>query len=421
MKAARHDWFRYRALLGGLMPLLAIYTGWQAFKHRDGRYLRERLGHFGSGGQTDYWLHAASVGEVNAAAPLIRQFCAQHPSKRLLITTVTPSGAKTVHDRLPASVAHAYLPLDRPRAMRAFLQRYQPRFGLIMETELWPVLFRMCEEAGTPLAIINGRLSPRTLRSVAWIRRLYAETLSRTRCVLARSESDRLRYIRLGADPERTRSVGNIKFAALEPDRRFTPIPLGRPYVVAASTRDGEEKRVVQAWRHAGREDHLLVIVPRHPKRLSAILRDLKGTRTAVRSRGEASTRETEVYIADTFGELERFIAGAELVFMGGSLVPKGGQNLLEPAAQGKAVIVGPHMDNFTTETALLAGQDAIWQVSSEEGLAEAFRTLLNEPASRQQMGNAARRAVRERTDIAEHYLSELEACLADVFETGEG
>ncbi|WP_303902556.1 3-deoxy-D-manno-octulosonic acid transferase [Thiohalomonas denitrificans] len=415
-KAERGDWLRYRVLFTALMPLLAAYTAWQALQNRDGRYWRERFGRYRPGEPADVWLHAASVGEVHAAAPLVKHLSLQYPDQQLLVTTVTPSGARAVRDRLPASVRHAYLPLDRPRAVSAFLRRFRPRCGLIMETELWPCLFKACSEADIPLAIVNGRLSLRTLDAAAWFRRLYGQCLARTACVLARSESDRLNYIRLGARPETARNVGNIKFAALEPDRPITPIELGRPYAVAASTRDGEEKAVVRAWRNAGRDDHLLVIVPRHPKRLATILRDLKGSRLAVRSRGEKIGVDTEIYIADTFGELERFIAGAVLVFMGGSLVPKGGQNLLEPAAQGKAVIVGPHMENFQPETALLKEQEAVCQVASEGELAEAFRRLLQEPAIRQLMGEAARRTVQERRDIAERYLNELEACLPEVF-----
>ncbi|SCZ51926.1 3-deoxy-D-manno-octulosonic acid transferase [Thiohalomonas denitrificans] len=416
MNAERRDWLRYRVLITALMPLLGAYTAWQALQNRDGRYRRERFGRYRPGKPADLWLHAASVGEVHAAAPLVKHLSLRYPDQQLLVTTVTPSGARAVRDRLPASVRHAYLPLDRPRAVSAFLRRFRPRCGLIMETELWPCLFKACSDAGTPLAIVNGRLSPRTLGAAAWVRRLYARSLARTACVLARSDSDRLNYIRLGARRETTRSVGNIKFAVLEPDRPVAPIELGRPYAVAASTRDGEEKMVVRAWRAAGRDDHLLVIVPRHPKRLSAILRDLKGLRLAVRSRDEAVSGETEIYIADTFGELGHFIAGAVLVFMGGSLVPKGGQNLLEPAALGKAVIVGPHMENFQSETALLKEQAAICQIASEGELAGAFRRFLQEPAIRESMGEAARRTVQERCDIAERYLDELETCLPEVF-----
>jgi len=399
------DLRRYTLLLRLLALPIAGYTLWQALREKDWRYLRERFGRYRrSGQQQAIWLHAASVGEVNAALPLIESLMKHHPTLPLLLTTTTPSGARAASDKLPPSVHHVYFPIDWPGAVRRFLARHRPRCALVMETELWPNLYSRCHAKNIPLLIVNGRLSARTKKVRPWLRRLYTLCLQRVSAVLARSEQDRICFITLGAARERCEVIGNIKFAAAPKSEGVKSIDLKRPYLLAASTREGEELAVVEAWRASGDREHLLVIVPRHPKRLAQILNDLQGERVSVRSRGEPITDTTTVYLADTFGELPGFIAGAELVFMGGSLVPKGGQNLLEAAALGKAPLFGPHMDNFLVEAEVLLNEGGAIQVADAPQLGAAMRRLLADAPLREAMGEKARALVEARRDMAERY-----------------
>jgi 3-deoxy-D-manno-octulosonic-acid transferase len=400
---AEHLLWRYNLLLRLLALPLAGYTLWQALRERDPRYLRERLGFYRQhSAERPVWLHAASVGEVNAALPLLESLARHNPGVPLLLTTTTPSGARAAATRLPGGVRHVYFPIDWHGAVSRFLARHRPRCALVMETELWPNLYSVCSAEGIPLLIVNGRLSARTRRASPWLRRLYGLCLHQVSAVLARSEHDRISFISLGTPAERCEMIGNIKFAAA-PAGHVQPIDLEQPYLLAASTREGEEKLLVEAWKQSGASP-LLVIVPRHPRRLAQILADLRGEAISVRSRGEAITDATAIYIADTFGELPGFIAGAELVFMGGSLVPKGGQNLLEPAALGKAPLFGPHMENFLCEAEVLLAQGGALQVGDAEQLAAEFRRLLERPALRREMGEKARAVVEERRDMAERY-----------------
>lgn len=415
---AVHALTRYRLLFNLLTPLLLGYTLWQALREKSWRYLRERCGHYRAtpAAMSPVWLHAASVGELNAALPLIDALRRRQPQQSILITTTTPSSARLAARLLPAGVSHAFLPLDWSGAVRRFLDHYRPRCALIMETELWPSLFAAVAERQIPLIIVNGRLSLRTRSAPRWLCRLYRNALGRVTAVLARSEADRTGFIALGAPAERVQVIGNIKFSA-DIQKAVARVPMPRPYVLAASTRDAEEILVWQAWQQATQEDHLLVIVPRHPRRLTEILRDLAlpAGQIAVRSRNQAVLPSTRVYIADTLGELTGFMAGAELVFMGGSLVPKGGQNVLEAALLGKAVVFGPHMDNFADEARLLLEHDAAVQVTDPAALAHAITVLLGQPERRARLGAAAQQLVEQRRDMANRYAVALEEwCAAE-------
>ncbi|MFO7593031.1 MAG: 3-deoxy-D-manno-octulosonic acid transferase [Pseudomonadota bacterium] len=397
--------WRYNVLLRLLAPLIALFTLWLALKEKEPGYLRQRFGiQRKPQRRRVMWLHAASVGEVNAVLPLIKQLQAHQPEQPLLLTTTTPSGARAARSKLPTGVEHAYFPIDWQGSVRRFLSAYRPRCALIMETELWPNLYRECRQREIPLLIINGRLSARTSKVKPWLRRLYTMCLQQVTAVLARSEQDRASFITLGAERDRCEVIGNIKFSSAPKTERITPTDLGRPYLLAASTRDGEEALILDAWRRAAIPDLLLVIAPRHPKRREKILETLRGESVAVRSRGDEITEKTTVYLADTFGELPGLISGAELVFMGGSLVAKGGQNILEAAALGRAPLFGPHMENFRTESAILLEGGGAIQVADQYEFAERIKELLNAPSLRRQMGKQARQLVDERRDMASRY-----------------
>jgi len=399
----------YTLLLRLLAPALLAHTAWQALRAGSLHYLVQRLGLYRHDTLVDLWLHAASVGEVNAALPLIVEVSKRSPTLRILVTTTTTSGAANARRCLPEGVEHAYLPIDWPGAVRRFLRTFRPGCAAIMETELWPNLYAGCEAHDVPLVIVNGRLSLRTRRAPRWVCRLYRDTLARVAAVLARTEHDRAGFIALGAAAERVEVVGNIKFAGRFPGPVEAVDP-GRPYVVAASTRKGEEKLILRAWRTEARNGHLLVVVPRHPNRRREIVKALRaaGASVAVRSRGEIPDPETEVYLADTFGELPAFLAGAVLVFMGGSLLPRGGQNLLEPALLGKAILFGPHMENFAEEAELLLSENAALRVENPAALGLAFGKLLADPERIAALGERARAVVAARRDMAEKYADAL-------------
>ncbi len=403
----------YRSLLWLLTPYILWRTRREGRRYHDERYAPQRCGQqHPRFADNPVWFHAASVGEVNALLPLIEALHRERPELPLLLTSNTASSGAIARDRLPAGVVHGYLPLDWPEAMQHFLAQTQPRLGVIMETELWPNLYRLCSEGGTPLVIVNGRVSAKTLNAPQWLRRLYRDTLRRTAQILTRSDEDRERFIQLGAPIERSHMVGNIKFATLNSEPPAA-IELGRDYVLAASSRDGEERLIVEAWQRSGREE-LLVIAPRHPQRLAAILSELKpfGLTTEIRSKGEQPNAETQLYIADTFGELRGLMAGAELVFMGGSLVARGGHNLLEPAALGKAVITGPYMENFSEETETLLQGKGLLQVQSVEELGAAFASLLQDEKGRRLLGERAKETLAQHADVVGRYLEAIQAYL---------
>ncbi|MEF8792408.1 3-deoxy-D-manno-octulosonic acid transferase [Thiohalorhabdus sp.] len=400
----------YRSLTRLALPLGAAYTLVRAARDGGGRYLRQRLGRGLPAGPFAVWVHCASVGEVQAAAPLVAAL-APRVDDPVLVTTNTPTGAAVAARELPPVVTHAYLPLDAPGLVRRFLAAVRPRCALVLETELWPNLFAACGERGVPLAMVNGRLSPRTLNAPAWLQRAFTEALSAVSLGLARSESDAERFRALGLPADRLRAAGNLKFAdGAAGEGAEGPAPLERSYVLAASTREGEEARVARAWAGLDAGGRVLVMAPRHPERREPVLRELNGAgwSVAVRSRGEAVTAATEIYLVDTLGELGPFMAHADVVFMGGSLVPRGGHNLLEPAARGRAVVTGAHTANFAEEAQALRDAGALVEVADEAGLRQALADLLADPGRRERLGAAAREVVAERAGVLAAYVTAL-------------
>ena len=306
----------------------------QARRASDERMARQKLGHdLPQRQDRPVWLHMASVGEVNAAYPLVMELRRRQPDVPIIVSTFTPTGAEMAQKKFGPGVEHVYLPLDFNKAVTTFFQRINPRCALIMETEIWPRLFYHCKLNNIPLVIVNGRLSKRSMNKPAWIRAFYQKALRNVDQVLARSETDADRFVELGCAAEKVQIIDNIKFAAPAEQQTIKPIPLPRPYVLAASTHDDEELQISRVWLKSNlSQTHLLVLVPRHPKRKAEILQQLQPltSKLAVRSHNDTVTAETEIYLADTFGELPQFIAGAALVVMGGSLIPRGGQNVIK-------------------------------------------------------------------------------------------
>lgn len=401
----------YRAVLGALALPIVLITLWQAFKAGGARYFLQRCGYrYPACGAAPLWLHAASVGEVMAALPLIEALRLKYPRLPLVISTFTATGAQVARSQLPKDIEHVFLPIDWRGAVTRFVRHLRPRCALIMETELWPNLYAACNQQGIPLLIVNGRLSARTSRTRGGVRRLYAATLRRVDAVLARSAQDRAAFIRMGALPEHVRVIGNIKFAPASAHHHPAPAPLARPYVLAASTHADEERRIATLWCDLDTAGRLLVIAPRHPRRRDEILKALSPLHMsiAVRSANAPVTDATRIYLADTLGELQNFMAHAELVFMGGSLVAVGGHNILEPARVGKPIVFGPHMHNFTYEAQIFLAARAAIQVHSDAELAQVLKRLLNAPQERRALGEHARQLMEQAQDIVPHYVQEI-------------
>ena len=364
---------------------------------------RERFGHFPDPGLRDsIWVHAVSVGEVNAALPLIHALRRRYPRAPMVVTTVTPTGSERVRAQLGKDVFHVYLPYDLPRAVRRFFDRIRPKLAVIMETEIWPNLFHSCGERGIPVVIANARLSERSLRAYAPIRSLVAQALGNVSHVAAQSHADARRYRALGADPARVSVAGNLKFDM--------PIPQGvrergealrriwgehRPVWIAASTHEGEELAIFEAHLAvlARLPDALLLIAPRHPERFRAVEHSARnlGFSVATHSGGEAPGRDCQCYVIDVMGAMMRHYAASDLAFVAGSLAPIGGHNVLEPASLAKPVVVGPYTFNFEEITSSLIGAGGARRVDSARELGATVLELLRDAPLRQRMGAAAR------------------------------
>jgi 3-deoxy-D-manno-octulosonic-acid transferase len=352
------------------------------------------------------WVHAVSVGEVQASLPLIRSMRRDFPRIPILITTMTPTGSDRVREGLTdVSVEHVYAPYDLPGAVRRFLNAARPRLAVIMETELWPNLFHQCARRDIPVLVANARLSERSARGYRRLLPLARETLGCVTRLAAQSDADARRLISIGADPRNTVVTGSIKFetrlpASLHEQAEVLRRQWGtdRPVWIAASTHEGEDEQVLKAFDavRAVFPDALLVLVPRHPERFAkvAALATRRGHRVALRSEQAPLGADTSVFVGDTMGELPLFCAASDVAFVGGSLVPTGGHNMLEPAALGLPVVVGPHVFNFAEISRCLLAGNAARQVKDSGELARVIIEFLGDANLRHEVGENGRRFV---------------------------
>ena len=366
---------------------------------------RERFGFFADTGiRESVWIHAVSLGEVNAAMPLIDALMQRYQNTPFVITTVTPTGSERVRRVYGDRVFNVYLPYDLPASIRRFLDRVRPRLAVVMETEIWPNLFFECHARKIPLIVANARLSEKSLRGYGPVRPLARSALASARYIAAQSLTDAGRLRDLGAEPERLGVFGNLKYdmtvpQELQEQARAMRADWGarRPVWIAASTHEGEEMPVLNAHAAVLRRfpDALLIFVPRHPERFKPVAQECRsfGFVTRTRSEDGCAAVDTQCFVVDSLGELLRFYAAADVAFVGGSLVPIGGHNILEPAALSVPVIVGPQTFNFVEITASLIEADAALRINDGELLGEAVIKLLADPALRQRVGTAARAA----------------------------
>ena len=352
------------------------------------------------------WIHAVSVGEVQAAAPLIRRLLDRFPNYRLLITTVTPTGAARVQLLFGGTVDHSYIPFEAPNAVKRFFNSVNPRIALVMETEIWPNLYHECGQRQIPLVLVSARISPKSVNNYRRFLPLFRETLSYGIVIAAQSEMDAERFRALGAAPERTLVTGNIKFDIEMPvdlpkagsELRYKYFN-ERPVWVAASTHDKEEEQILQAHRLVRERfpDAVLVLIPRHPERFAAVKTLLKtnGFRFMSRTDELSCKADTEVFLVDTMGEVTLFFAAGNVAFVGGTLVPVGGHNLLEPAALGRPIITGPYVFNMQDIADMFNSLGASVKVKNAEELSAAVIDFFANPDIANEAGNCGRDIVR--------------------------
>ncbi len=371
------------------------------------------------------WIHAVSVGEVQAAVPLIHALAKRFPEQNLLMTTVTPTGASRVKALFGDSVQHCYIPFEFPNAVSSFFAAVKPEAAMIMETEIWPNLYRGCGVRNIPLILVSARISPRSLPGYRKLLPLIRETLSHGIIIAAQSQADADRFVSLGASPERTWLTGNIKFDInLNPDvtrqgeRLRSELFGGRRAWIAASTHDGEEQQVLEAHRRLLEEqpDLLLILVPRHPERFAAVRRLIENRAFSVVSRTDQTPCEasTDVFLVDTMGEVPLFYAASDIAFVGGSLVPIGGHNLLEPAAQGLPIISGPHVFNAQDIADMFIELGACRMVQDATELATTIAELIAHPQEAAELGRNGLAVLQKNRGALERLLKLLEPLLGD-------
>ncbi len=406
----------YSVLLWLLVPITLYHLVWRGLRQRE--YLlrwSERYAQFDSLPDLPrgaLWVHAVSVGEVNAAIPLVNALRQRHPERPLLITTITPTGSARVRALWGDAVHHVYLPYDLHGMVRRFLERVQPALAVVIETELWPNLFVACARAEVPVVIANARLSERSLRGYRWMGPLIRLALSGVRLVAAQSEADAARFRVLAGDDARIEVTGNLKFdqplpqASREEALGWRKVAGIRPIWVAASSHADEEAAVLAAHRQL-REAYpeaLLLWAPRHPERFRAVAERVREAGMALRRRSVERSPDAhcDVFLIDSLGELPGFLAAADVAFVGGSLCEAGGHNLLEPAALGVPVLSGPHTFHFAEIAAMLAEVGALETVDDAASLAAAIGRLLAHPAEARDRGRAGRQRIdRERGALA--------------------
>ena len=407
------------------LPFALAADAWQALRNPGQRgRVAQRLGFVTANPRPGcLWVHAVSVGEVQAAAALLNALRVRHPDLPITLTTVTPTGAERARALFGDSVHHCYLPFDTPGAMRRFLDRVQPRLAVILETEIWPVLYRELGRRNVPLVIGSARLSVRSVDRYRRVDALIRETLARDVVIGAQSEVDAERFLAIGAPTEHVHVTGNVKLdlripaAAIDAGHDFRrQYAAGRPVWIAGSTHEGEEEAALAAHATAcvRHPDALLVLVPRHPQRFDAVRAKLRkrGVGFVQRSSGAPPAEDDRIFLLDTVGELQAFYAAADIAFVGGTLVPVGGHNLLEPALLGLPILAGPHTHNAPDIARLLADSGALTKVSNGEELARQVSGFLDDPPRAAAVGRRGRSAVEASRGAVDRLIALIEPLL---------
>lgn len=394
----------YSSLFYLIIPFILLRLLWRSIKSPAYRYRwRERFAFYNKSYPQDViWFHAVSVGESEAVFPLVKQIQKQYPNVNILITTTTPTGSARVKAVMHDSVIHVYLPYDMPDAICRFICCFKPKLAVIMETEIWPNLFMACGKREIPLYIINARLSEKSSHGYQKIPSLVRPALAQVSLVATQTKDDAKRFVSIGADRDKVKTLGNIKFDIKVPQEIIEQgiqikIDLfsGRFVWLIASTHKDEESIFLALYQEIKKKipELLLVIVPRHPERFSDVKKQCEQQQLAVvlRTSKEKLRLDTDVYLADTLGELKMLYASADVAFVGGSMVSSGGHNILEAAAVGVPVMFGPYMSNFKEIARKVLAANAAIQCEDEAALILNLLILYNEPSYRATLAENAK------------------------------
>ncbi len=398
----------YSFLIALSTPFVLLYFALRGV--RDHAYLdrwSERFGFFpGPVKKGGILVHAASVGEFNAASPLIKSLLKTRADLPVIVTTLTPTGSERVKRELGSKVLHAYIPIDLNSAVRRFLKRLQPSVIIVMETEIWPNLYLQAQDLNIPLVMANARLSERSVRRFKYMSGLIEKIMQSVTWIGAQSTGDANRLVECGAHQQRVDMTGNLKFDLKIPaslDEKGAALRArwngARPVLVAGSTHEADENVVIPAFVGLleNLPDALLILVPRYPERFTraAQLAKSAGLNTELHSQGEACSTDAQCFVIDTIGELMTYYACGDLAYVGGSMGDQGGHNPLEPAALGKPVLLGPNMENAKEIATQLLKCNAARAVTNQQDFREAAETILNDGALRDSMGQAGRDLVK--------------------------
>jgi 3-deoxy-D-manno-octulosonic-acid transferase len=417
--------------------LTAPYYIWKRRDELAGARWRERFGRlpesFQQAERGAIWVHAVSVGETLAVVRLARDLQGLFPDRKIFLSSVTPAGRAAGESRLPSVAGRFYLPMDWRGAVGAALKRIQPSLLVIVETELWPNLLRTSHEFGARIILINARLSTRSFRRYRLLRPLMRRVLEHVDVICAQTEADAERFRHLGAAPERIVLSGNLKFDSEPPRVAAFPRLLekaagmtGRgPIMIAASTMPGEEPIVLQAWSkvRAQYPTALLILAPRHPARFDEVAQILIDSGCSCTRRTHLASHEPEissqvaapeVLLLDSIGELAGILELADVVFVGGSLVPTGGHNILEAAYWAKPVVFGPHMENFQDIARLFLEANACVQVQDAEEFAASALKLFGDRAAARRLGERGKQVLEKQTGATARVLEQIQRLLTE-------
>lgn len=395
--------FMYRSILWLILPYALLHLLWRSRRQPEYRHhLGERFGFYTQRTlKPIIWLHTVSVGETRAAATLIARLLVAYPEQQILLTHTTPTGRAASEQLYQNKVLRVYLPYDYPFAVQRFLNHFQPTMGVLLETEIWPNLIHACHLRQIPLLLLNARLSEKSFRRYSRFVNLTRQALAELSGIAAQTDADAARFQRLGA--EKLSVMGNLKYdieppsTLLQQGERLRQSFGTRPILLAASTREGEEALILSALQQLQNQpevrlNFLLVIVPRHPQRFTQVydLIDKFGLSVQRRSADEPIRAETQVLLGDSMGELFAYYAACDVAFIGGSLLPFGGQNLIEACAVGKPVLIGLHTYNFAQASERAIAEGAALRIENASELFSQAQVLLTDLARQHQMSSAA-------------------------------
>ena len=398
------------------LPLILarlLYRAWRAPAYA--RRWRERFAIGGELRPDGIWVHAVSVGEAIAAAPMVRELLKRYPQLPITVTCMTPTGSEQIRKLFGDGVGHGYLPYDLPWLQRRLIRRLQPRIAIIMETELWPNMVAECKRAGVPVVLANARLSERSARGYQRVSRLVQPMFAALDWLAVQSAAEAERFSALGARQQALTVTGSIKFdlkpsaAVLEGAQQWRSQWDGRPVWIAASTHAGEDEVILQAHQQILQQhpQALLILVPRHPERFDGVGRLVQqaGLSLVRRSSDSLPGPDDQVFLGDSMGELMQFYACADVAFVGGSLIAGGGHNYLEPAALGLPVLSGPHRFNFAEISELLEQAGALVEVADAAAMSGQVNGWLSEPGVARTAGSAGQSVVKANQGALERLL----------------